>query len=102
MVYSSSFGRARNSGIDSGPKIRGVLAKGVSVESGVTAKETKRKQRCWAQLYIWHSEQDIQERRIFLQKPPCKTPFSWFLIDTVTAPSGFPGELIHCCDRSQL
>ena len=50
-------------------KKRGVLAKGVSVESIVTAKETKSAQGYWAQQYIWHSERHSQERRTFCKNP---------------------------------
>ena len=62
------------------PRKRGVLAKGVSVESSITAKEMKATQGYWPQQYICHSERHSQERRTFLQKPPPKTPLSWFLI----------------------
>ena len=51
---------------------KGVLAKGVSAECNVTAKETKTTQGYWPQQYIWHSERHSQERRTFLQKPPSK------------------------------
>ena len=42
--------------------------------SSVTPKETKNTQGCWGQQYIWHSEHHSQERRIFLHKPPSKSP----------------------------
>ena len=53
---------------------KGVLAKGVSVESSVTAKETKSTQGYWAQRYIWHSERHSQERPAYLEKTPSKNP----------------------------
>ena len=53
---------------------KGVLAKGVSAESSVTLKETKRSRGYWAQQHVWHSERHSQERRTFLQKPPSKNP----------------------------
>ena len=56
---------------------KGVLAKGVSVESSVTPKETKNTRGHWAQQFIWHSERHSQERRIFWQKPPSKNPLFW-------------------------
>ena len=58
---------------------KGVLAKGVSVESSVTAKEAKNSQGHWPQQYIWHSEHHSQERRMFCKNPLPKTPFSWLL-----------------------
>ena len=63
-------------------KEKGVLAKGVSAESSVTAKEIKNTQGYWPQQYMWHSERHIQEKRTFCKNPPLKTlkPFSWFLI----------------------
>ena len=54
---------------------KGVLAKGVSVESGVTANDITNTQGYWAQHYIWRSERHSQERPAFLQKPPSKKPF---------------------------
>ena len=51
---------------------KGVLAKGVSVESSVTAKETKSTQGYWAQQYIGRHS---QERHTFFQKPPSKKTF---------------------------
>ena len=39
---------------------KGVLAKGVSAESSVTAKETKSTQGHWVQQCIWHSERHSQ------------------------------------------
>ena len=53
---------------------KGVLAKGISAESSVTPKETKKTPKYWAQQCIWHSEHHSQERRTFLQKPPSKKP----------------------------
>ena len=52
---------------------KGVLAKGVSVESSVTPTETKTIQGYWAQQHIWHSEFQPREACIF-QKPPSKKP----------------------------
>ena len=53
---------------------KGVLAKGVSVESSVTAKATESTQGCWPQQYIWHSERHSQERRTFCKNPLLKPP----------------------------
>ena len=55
---------------------KGVLAKGVSADSSVTAKETKNTQRYWPQQYLWRSVRHSQERRTFLQQPPSKNPLS--------------------------
>ena len=59
---------------------KGVLAKGVSAGSSVTPKEQKILLGHWPQQYIWHSQRDGQEGRVFLQKPPSKNPL--FLADT--------------------
>ena len=70
---------------------KGVLAKGVSVESSVTPKETKNIQGYWAQQYIWHSERHSQEKRTFCKNPLClvadklrslDSSYPFFLSDT--------------------
>ena len=58
---------------------KGVLAKGVSKKSTVTAKERKNTQGYWPQQHIWHSHRHSQDRCTFCRKPLLKTPFSWFL-----------------------
>ena len=63
---------------------KGVLAKGVSVETSVTAKETKNTQGCWPQQYIWHSERHSREKGAFCKNPLLKTPFSWFLMERLS------------------
>ena len=73
VVYAQRSERKQKGGFVKGRFIRnqekGVLAKRVSVESSVTAKETKSTQGCWPQpREAW-----------ILQKPPSKTPLSWFL-----------------------
>ena len=67
---------------------KGVLAKGVSAESSVTPRRTKKYPAYWAQQYLYHSERHSQERRIFLQKPPSKNLF--FLV-----PDFLPFVLCH-------
>ena len=52
-----------------------VLAKGVSAESSVRPKETKKIQGYWVQQYIWHSERHSQERRTFFRNPLLKPLF---------------------------
>ena len=51
---------------------KGVLAKGVFIESSVTPKKTKDTQGYWAQQCVWHLEPHSQERLTFLQKPLSK------------------------------
>ena len=74
------FALLRGVGMGQKPR-KGVLAKGVSVESSVTAKETKNTQGYWPQQYIWHSERRAKciARHTFCKNPLLKTPFSWFL-----------------------
>ena len=56
---------------------KGVLAKGVSVESSVTAKAAKNIQGYWPQQFIWGLKSaHSQERRTFCRSPLLKTSFS--------------------------
>ena len=52
-----------------------VLAKGGFCRVQCHAQGDRKYQGYWAQQYVWHSERHSQERHIFLQKPPSKTPF---------------------------
>ena len=58
---------------------KGVLAKGVSVESSATTRNNKNIQGYWAWQYFRHSERHSQGRRAFCKKALLKTPFSRFL-----------------------